>query len=286
MPSDGPPMVDVEPTASPSKARPRWFGWAIGAIVVIVAVGAFFVTKSVVGGGGSSPASASTRNGAASDNGGNGNGSFQGRFPGTSGTITAIDGTTLTVKDQQNNSVKVTTDDNTRVTVEKTVTVSDIAKGDRISVTGTQSGTTVAASRISIMDAQAQTPNGGQGQGTNGPPGGFGGEGGFPGGGGNGTPPSSANAQPPGGFTIGTVTAIDGGTITISSFDGSTVTVTTTSSTTVMKSAQGSLSDLKVGQNVRATGTTGSDGTVAATSINEGSGGFGFGGGRRGQGAP
>jgi hypothetical protein len=293
-------MVEGEPP----KQRPGWLAWAIGAGVIVVAVAAFFVTKSIAGSGGSTPAAASTGNGQTSNGGAggyggqSGSGGFQGRFPGTSGQITAIDGTTLTVKDRRNQSVKVTTSDSTRVTIEKTVTVSDIASGDRISVTGTKSGTTVAASRIAITDLQLPAPGSGSQSGTTpgsgpngsqngfGPPGGFNGRGGPPATDANGNPINRANRRP-GGFTFGTVTKVDGGTITISGFDGSTTTVTTTSSTTVTKSVQGSFSDLKVGQTVRATGATGSDGTVAATSINEGSGGFGFfGGGRRAQGTP
>jgi hypothetical protein len=300
-------MVEVEPTGPSPKTRPGWFGWAIGVGVVVIAVAAFFVTKSIAGSGSGSPAAATSGNGSNSNGfaggygGAGGNGSFQGRFPGTSGAITAIDGTTLTVKDRQGQSVKVTTSDSTRVTIEKTVAVSDIAKGDRISVNGTQSGTTIAASRISIMDIQLRPPGSGTqggatsggGSGTSGQQGGFGPPGGFNGPGGppvtdaNGNANGRANRRALGGFAFGTVTKIDGGTITISSFDGSTTTITTTSSTKVTKSVQGSFSDLQVGQNIRAVGTTGSDGTVAATAINEGSGGFGFfGGGRRGQGTP
>src|SRR5215471_6576292 len=92
-----PPMVDDEPTASPPKTRPGWFAWAIGAGVVVIAVAAFFVTKSIAGSGSGGPSRS---------------GSFQGRFPGTSGEITAINGTTLTVKDRQNRSVNVTTSNN------------------------------------------------------------------------------------------------------------------------------------------------------------------------------
>jgi len=294
-------MAEVEPTAEPPKSRPAWFGWAIGVGVVAVAVGAFFVTKSIAGSGGGSPAAATTGNTPTTIGGTAGNEGFQGRLPGASGEITAIDGTTLTVKDRQNKSVKVTTTASTRITIEKTVMVSDIAKGDRISVNGTQSGTTIAASRIAVLDMQ---PRGnrrgsqggakpGSGSGTNGsqnglgPPGGFNGQGGPPGTGAIGNSVGGANRRQLGGFAFGTVTKIDGGTITISGFNGSTTIVKTTSSTTVTKSVQGSFSDLKVGQNIRAVGTTGSDGTVAATSINEGTGGFGFfGGGRRGQGTP
>ena len=294
-------MAEAAPAESPSKKRPAWFGWVVGVGVVVVAAAAFFVTKSVAGGGSSSPAGATT-NSSTPGNGSGQRGGLQGRFPGTAGEISAISGTTLTVQDRQGQSVKVTTTDSTRFTTEKTVAVSDIAKGDRVSVNGTQSGTTIAATRVTIADLQA-TPQGnglpggatpGNGpQNGSGPPGGFGAgppptdANGNPTGFGSGNGNGNGNGRPPGGFAFGTVTAVDGNTITLSSFDGSTVTVTTTPSTTVTKSVQGSLSDLKVGQNVRAMGTTGSDGTVAATSVSEGSGGFGlFGGGGRGQGTP
>ena len=277
-----PPAAELDP--APPKKRPAWFAWAVGAAVVVVAVGAFFVAKSVAGGGGSSPAAASTNSASGSQqNGQNGSG-FAGRIPGSAGTITAINGTTLTIQDRQNQSVKVTTTSSTRVSVQTTVPLSSIANGDRISATGTQSGTTVAATRITVMNLQGagqfgQRANGGTGNG--GPP--AEGAGGFPrrNGGTNGT--GSGNA-PASGFAFGTVTNVSGGTITISSFNGSTMTITTTSSTKVTKSEPGSLSDLKVGQTIRATGTTASDGTVAATAINEGAGG-GF-GGFRGQGTP
>ena len=293
-----PPMAEAEPSASPPPSRPGWIGWAIGLGVVVVAVGAFLVTKSIAGSGGSSPAAATT-NGSTPNGGFGENGGFQGRIPGTSGQITAIDGSTLTVKDRQGNSVKVTTNSSTRFTVAKTVAVSDIAKGDRISATGKESGTTVAATSITIMNAQQGSRGGFPGGGNGGPEGRFNGQGPPGGFNGQGTPPSTdsngnqtggngnANRRALGGFAFGTVTGVNGSTITISSFNGSTMTVTTTSSTKVTKSVSGSISDLKVGDNIRAIGTTGSDGTVAAASVSEGNGGFGFfGGGRRGQGTP
>lgn len=288
-----PPVTHVEPEESPPASRPAWFAWAVGAGIVAIAVGAFFVTKAVAGGG-SSPAAASTGN--SNSNAGNGS-SFQSRFPGASGRITAIDGSTLTLQDRQNRSVKVTTTGGTRVTLEKTVAVSDIAKGDRISVTGKRSGTTIAATRVAIADLQATAPDGNGAQGGATPgygpqgfgPNGFGGRQrgeGPPVTDANGNPtgvaPDVTNGRTRGDFAFGTVTSIVGDKITISGFDGSSITVTTTSSTTVTKNVPGSFSDLEVGQNVRAIGTTGSDGTVAATSISEGADGFAAFGGSRG----
>jgi hypothetical protein len=254
-----------------------------GLAVAIVAVGAFFVAKSIAGGSGTPSAVASTGNGNTNSGNGNGGPAFQTRFPGANGEITAINGSTLTLKDRQGQSVQVKTTNSTTVTVEKTVGVDAIKTGDRITVAGDGSGSAIAATRITVTDLQINGRGGGQG----GPP-----PAGAPGGG-NFTPPTggqrrnfggeNGNGQAPGGFAVGTVTKVDGGTITIKSFDGATKTVTTSSTTKVMKGEKGSLSDLKVGQNVRATGDKDSAGNVTATAINEGAGGFGA---FRGQGAP
>ena len=154
-----PPIAEAAPAESPSKKRPAWFGWVAGVGVVVVAAAAFFVAKSAAGGGSSSPAGATT-NSSTPGNGSGQRGGSLGRFPGTAGEISAISGTTLTVQDRQGQSVKVTTTDGTRFTTEKTVAVSDIAKGDRVSVNGTQSGTSIAATprhdRRSASDAPRQ----------------------------------------------------------------------------------------------------------------------------------
>ena len=83
--------------------------------------------------------------------------------------------------------------------------------------------------------------------------------------------------------TIGLLQSVDGSTLTLQSRDGQTVKVTTTSSTQVTKVVNGtaqpsSLSALTVGDLTIVRGTTGSDGTVAATAIRQG-GGPGAGGG-------
>jgi hypothetical protein len=83
--------------------------------------------------------------------------------------------------------------------------------------------------------------------------------------------------------TIGLLQSDDGSTLTLQRRDGQTVKVTTTASTQVTKVVNGtaqpsSVSALTVGEPVIVTGTTGSDGTVAATAIRQG-GGPGAGGG-------
>jgi hypothetical protein len=80
-----------------------------------------------------------------------------------------------------------------------------------------------------------------------------------------------------GDLTMGTIASIDGNTITVTLADGTTTTITTTTDTTVTTTADGTVSDLAAGDTVTVAGSAGSDGTVAATSISEGT--MGFGGG-------
>jgi hypothetical protein len=110
-------------------------------------------------------------------------------------------------------------------------------------------------------------------------------------------PPSSShghNGKPPSGTgkpaTLGKVTALSGGTITIQTRNETTQTVTFTSSTTfrTMSGAAKSTA-LKVGDFIAVSGTMGSNGSVKATSImfsTDLRGRPGHGGGGRPGGAP
>lgn len=69
------------------------------------------------------------------------------------------------------------------------------------------------------------------------------------------------------GPTTGTVKLVDGDTVYIQTADGRTVTVKTTSDTSVRVSQAGSLKDLNAGATVSVEGSTGSDGTVTATTV-------------------
>ena len=82
-----------------------------------------------------------------------------------------------------------------------------------------------------------------------------------------------------GGFTSGTVTAVDGDTVTLELTDGSTVTITTTDDTTVTTTQDSSVADLAEGDSLTVVGEADDDGNVAATSISEGARGFGGGAG-------
>lgn len=107
---------------------------------------------------------------------------------------------------------------------------------------------------------------------------GNGGQSGFPGnmgempGGGTGGPSGM------GGATSGTISSIDGDSITLTLADGSTVTVTTTGDTSVTATEQSSVSQLSEGDTITVLGESDADGNVAADSISEGQS-LGFGGG-------
>jgi ABC-type Fe3+-hydroxamate transport system substrate-binding protein len=111
-------------------------------------------------------------------------------------------------------------------------------------------------------------------------------------GGGNGGANGGANG---GGFgggrggVSGTVTAVNGSTITVTDSTGKSVTVDTSPQTTVTIGKTGAVSDLTAGQQVTVIGTTDSGGTVTARSVVSGFTGLGFGrggGNRTPSGAP
>jgi hypothetical protein len=70
----------------------------------------------------------------------------------------------------------------------------------------------------------------------------------------------------PGGGVVGTVTKVDGHTITVAQRDGTTATVVVPSEATVSKTVSGTLSDLTAGTSIAVRGTT-TDGKTTAQSI-------------------
>ncbi len=69
------------------------------------------------------------------------------------------------------------------------------------------------------------------------------------------------------GLLSGTVAAEDSGSITLDTRDGSSHVVLINPATTVQKSVSGTMSDVAVGSTVVVMGTTNSDGSVSATSV-------------------
>ena len=188
-----------------------------------------------------------------------GRGGFGGRGGGTAGTISAIDGSTLTIDGLNGATVKVVTTGSTVVTSRVTGTVGDLTSGDHVTVVGAASGSSVAATVIT--DQNASTPAGA------GRAGGLGG-GFFPG------------AGAPADVVTGTVSGGNGSTVTITKGDGSTVSVSTSPATTIDIVKTIPVAGLATGETVRVIGSTAGDGTVTASTIDEGAlgGGRGFGG--------
>ncbi|WP_327679184.1 hypothetical protein [Kitasatospora sp. NBC_00458] len=81
-----------------------------------------------------------------------------------------------------------------------------------------------------------------------------------------------------GGFTRGTVKAVDGTTVYLTDANGNTVKVTTGDTTRVQLNKEGKVTDLQPGQSVTVVGTPAADGGYAATQLVEGATGFGAGG--------
>lgn len=162
------------------------------------------------------------------------------RGPHVHGTVTAVSGTTITITDAKDS--KTYTIDASAASFKKAaegaaptaVTISEIAVGDEIGAMGTISGTNVKATEV--MEGSFGRGMGGHG--------GHGGRG-------------------PG--VMGTVSAVNGSTITLSGHNGETYTVNA-GSATVQKMTTGSLSDVRVGDSIGVRGTV-SGTTVTATNI-------------------
>ncbi len=146
--------------------------------------------------------------------------------------LTGKDGTTYTV-DASNAAVKTVTEGSAPTTG----ALSDLAVGDQVGVRGTVSGTSVVATEIIEGGGFKGTDFKGMGRGDHG--------------------------RGPG--VTGTVSAVNGSTITITGKDGTSYTVNA-GSATVQKMVTGSLSDVTVGDTIGVQGTV-SGTSVTATSI-------------------
>ena len=168
-----------------------------------------------------------------------------GARPGVFGTVTAVNGDTITVQSRgfgQNSTQTTYTVDASNATVTKNnaaSSVSDVAVGDSIMVQGTVSGTNVTAT--SIRDGMA----GGVGNNRN------------------------------GGGIFGTVASINGTSLTVmgrtatSGSNAPTYTVDASNATVTKNGASSSVSDIVVGDTVMIQGTV-SGTSVTATAIRDG----------------
>lgn len=271
--------------------------------------------------GGTAPSSASSQQGKQGQQGYGGTGTAQ-RFPGTSGTIADISGTTLQVQNQTDGQVAVTYGSTTTFTAQVAASLSDVKVGSCVTVTpvtsssssssGSASAGAVTAGAVRITPPQNGSCTGGFGaaRGGNGPSG-------LPSGRPSDLPSGAPSGAPNGatrsgffGGTNGTVASVTATGFTVTeqrpdfsqsggrpsagaspSMTTSTVTVTVDGSTTYSTTKAADSSALAVGKCVTATGQANDTGTVAATRIavsdpeNGQCGGFGTFGGPGGAGA-
>jgi hypothetical protein len=176
-----------------------------------------------------------------------GSGFRHGTPPAAAGKVTAVSGSTITVTDKRTGTSY--TVDASNATIQKftpptagttpatkpaptTISVSDIAVGDNVMVQGTVSGTNIAATKITDGMMMGMFGRGGpRGQ-------------------------------------AGTVSAVNGNTITLTGKDGTTYTIDATSAT-VKKVSDSSVSNIAVGDTLMVNGTT-SGTNIAATNIVDG----------------
>lgn len=189
-----------------------------------------------------------------------GPGGMRGTPPGVFGTVTALNGTTLTVasngfgRNATSTPATAYTVNAANATVTKdgaTSTIASVAVGDRVMVRGTVSGTSVTAT--AIMDGVPQGR-------------------GFPGDRGNATstrPVSlvQGNGEP---VIAGTVSAVNGGTLTVTNTSNITYTVDASTAKIVKGNATSTLASVAVDDNVIVQGTVNGTSVTAASVIDQG----------------
>ncbi len=181
------------------------------------------------------------------------------RGMGQSGSITGINGNILTLNTAQG-QVTVNISSNTSIQKSTTASIDDLQKGQFLTVSGTaDSSGNVAASSITLT-AQGQvssfTPSrGGSSNSTRR----FSGS--------NNSSGTNPGFNGPGNRVFGTITDINGDTLTLSTAQGQQTTVTINTDTKIQKIVSGTSSDLQTGETVTAIGPKDSNGDINAVSI-------------------
>jgi Domain of unknown function (DUF5666) len=178
------------------------------------------------------------------------------RIPGVFGTVSAINGTTLTVTSkggpstQSSSGTTYTVDASNAIVVKDgaTSTVSAIATGDTVMVQGTVSGSSVTATKINDGMPQGQ-------------------QGGMMGKGGGALASLQGNGEP---VIGGSVSAISGDTLTVTNKSNVTYSVDATNATVIVKNATSSISAIATGDNVVVQGTVDGTAVTASTVIDQG----------------
>ncbi len=184
-----------------------------------------------------------------------------GFMPGVFGTVSAINGTTLTVTSKvrpnaTTTSPMVYTIDASNATVMKNGTsssISSVATGDMVMVQGTVSGSNVTATMI--RDGVGMTGRGGfsfPGRATSTAT--------------NATPPIQGNGEP---VIGGSVTAINGSTLTVTNASNVTYTIDVSNAKIVKNGVTSTVSAVATGDNVIVQGTVNGTSVVASSVIDQ-----------------
>lgn len=223
-------------TAEPRRAR------GVGVMLLAVAMGAAACGGTTTGSAASSSASGSPPAGPSRGT--------------VAGTVASFDGTTLILSTRSGGSVKILTSASTVVMKVQAASISDILPNDRVVVAGPSSGAgSVTATAIVLANPSSNAGGGG-----------FGGPGsrrGYP-------RRATPRPAPSGGArrgVAGTVSFIQGSTLTVKTAAGSSVQVVTTPSTTVSQTVGAALSDITAGEVCRVSGTKNADGSYRAIRI-------------------
>ncbi len=181
-----------------------------------------------------------------------------------SGTLQSINGQTLVIKNLQGKTITATYTSATRFTQQSIIPASMLKEGTPVVVLVSSSGSTYSATSITVTTGTGGFPRAGGTPGT----------GRFSGGAGNpclsrsglgqlGTGTSSGNFR---GLT-GTVSGLNSTNLTITDTSGSDFSVTITPQTQITETQSITASALKVGMALSVSGTTNSQGMLAARSI-------------------
>ncbi len=196
-------------------------------IILVPALGALMLVGGAVAGYTGLAAAESTTTG------GSGFGKMFRNGPHVGGEITAVNGSTLTVTGRDGTTYTVNAANATVMKEGAASTLTSLAVGEHVHVKGTLDGTTVTAE--SVMAGMKMGKGG----------------------------PGGRHGKGPG--VMGTVSAINGSTVTVTGMNGTSY-VVEAGSATVQKMAAGTLSDIAVGDRIGVQGTV-SGTTVTATNI-------------------
>ena len=179
--------------------------------------------------------------------------------PGVFGSVTAINGTTITVASRsfgQNTATTTYTVDASNATVYKnnaTSTLSIVAVGDRVFVQGTISGTSVTAT--TVRDGIAMMRGAGKGGPSRHGPGTA-----------SSTPPFKGNGEP---VVAGTVASVSGTSISITTSSNTSYTVDASSATVSKGGSTSTVSAISVGDYLVVQGAINGTSVTAATVIDQ-----------------